>query len=545
MADAPQKPDLPELPEATAVPKSRRTMQLVWLIPLVVVLVGGWIVVKSILERGPKITITFKTAEGLEAGKTKIKYKDVEVGTVETVALTEDASKVIATAELVKGAQPYLRTDTRFWVVRPRISGGTVSGLGTLLSGSYIGMDLGRTGQPTHSFVGLEVPPVNIGNEPGRIFVLHSRDLGSVDLGSPVFFRRLEAGQVSGYALDKDGKGVTMEVFINAPYDKYVTKNTRFWEASGIDLVLNANGIKINTQSVVSILIGGLAFETPVDSEDLPPAAAKTEFTLFDNRTDALKNPEPVKLKWRMAFGESVRGLTVGAPIDFRGINLGEVTDIGVELNPADQRISLIVDADIFPDRLRERSITKAAALSPQKRLQLIEGMVENGLRAQLRTGNLITGQLYIALDYFPNVPKAKVTTSGDVMEMPTIPSSLVALQATLAKISKKIDTLPLEEIGADLHQTLQNANKLIVRLDSELVPDAKSTLGDARKAIDSANRALQSADHALRPGSPVSQDARDAMREVARAAAAFRALADYLERHPEALITGKKEEKK
>ena len=218
-----------EIPEAVAVKKSRRTVQLVWLIPIIAALVGGWLAVKSILDKGPVITITFKTAEGLEAGKTKLKFKDVDIGLVSKVEIAKDLSTVIVTAELVKDFAAQLVEDTRFWVVRPRISGGSVSGLGTLLSGSYIGIGVGKSTKKQHTFAGLEVPPVLASAEPGREFVLRSSDLGSLDYGSPVFFRRLQVGEIVGYDLDKDGKGVTLRLFVRAPFDQYVNQNTRFW----------------------------------------------------------------------------------------------------------------------------------------------------------------------------------------------------------------------------------------------------------------------------------------------------------------------------
>ena len=537
--------ELPELPEAVAAPKSGRSLQLVWLIPLVAALVGGWLAVKAILDKGPTITISFQTAEGLEAGKTKLKYKDVDVGLVTGVALAPDTSRVIVTAELVKDAKKFLLDDARFWVVRPRISGGTVTGLGTLLSGSYVGVDIGKSGKPRSDFVGLELPPVIASGAPGREFVLHARNIGSLDVGSPVYFRRLQAGQVSRHSLDKDGKGIAIKVFIDSPYDKYVNENTRFWQASGIDVTVDANGLRIDTQSMVSILIGGLAFETPAESASLPPAAAGAAFKLFDNHHLALKNPESDVMKLVMVFNESTRGLEPGAPIDFRGITYGNVTAISPVLEKTREyrRFDIKVEADVYPQRMRPRDAGNAPLLTNDRRRALTEQMVAKGLRAQLRTGNLLTGQLIVALDYFADAPKVKRRPKGplagdDLPAIPTVPSALLELQEALASISAKIQKLPLDEIGKDLHTTLKTATRMMERIDSELLAEAHGALADARKA-------LLSADQALKPNSPLSQDARDAMREIARAAAAFRILSDYLDRHPEALISGKRADPK
>jgi len=548
MADAPRRPDPLDFPEAIAAPKSRTRIQFVWLVPLIAILIGAWLAGKAIFDRGPTITITFDTAEGLEAGKTKLKYKNVDVGLVKTVELSQDTKSVIVTAELPKQAEPYLRDDTRFWMVRARISGGTVTGLGTLLSGSYIGVDIGKAGKPRRDFVGLRQPPTFTSDTPGREFVLHTDNIGSLDVGSPVYFRRLQAGQVTGYELDKDGKAVTINVFVNSPYDKFVNGDTRFWQSSGLDVSLDANGVKIDTQSIVSILIGGLVFETPLESAESPPATAKAQFHLFANRAAALKNPETDVIQAVMRFNESVLGLAVGAPIDFRGINLGTITQISAEYDDAHHRFDMKVETEIYPQRMRPLGAGNSPVHTLEQRQELIDKMIARGLRAQLRTANLLTGQLYVALDVFPEAAKpeaAKIKPRPHeaVLEIPTIATSLSELQSTLASIATKINALPLEQIGKNVQQTLLSATKmtetatqLMLRVDTEIAPEARAALVEARKAI-------ASAEGALKPDSPLAQDARDTMLEVQRAAAAFRALADYLDRHPEALLRGKKDE--
>jgi paraquat-inducible protein B len=541
MADA---PNLPDLPEAVAAPKSRRSLQLVWLIPIVAALIGGWLAVKSFLDKGPTITIQFATAEGLETGKTKIKYKDVDVGLVTGIALAPDTSHVVVTAELVKDAKGYLVEDTRFWVVRPRVSGGSVTGIGTLISGSFIGMDIGASKEPKAHFKGLEVPPVVNTGEPGRTFVLLADNAGSLDAGSPLYFRRIKAGQIISYDLDKDGRGILVKVFVAAPYDKFVTDNTRFWHASGIDITLNSSGITVNTQSAVSLLIGGLAFETPLVSADLPPAKPDTEFRLFPNRTEALRNPETDVMIMAMVFEESVRGLAPGAEVDFRGVVVGTVTHVRPHVDVGGKAFKIRVRADFFPRRLRSRD--RGPVMSNEQRRELFAGMIKNGLRAQLRTASLLTGQLYVALDFFPDAPKVQPKKGvklddDDLPEMPVVKSSILQLQEAISAIASKVQKFPLEQVGADLQTTLRGATKLIEHIDNDIAPELRSTMSELRATMTEARKALESMDQALKPNSPMSQDARDAMREVARAAAAFRALSDYLERHPEALISGKR----
>src|SRR6266550_4412009 len=235
----------PYVPESRNVPRKRTRLSVVWIVPIVAAIAGVWVAVTRILAEGPKITIVFRSAEGLEAGKTKIHYNGVD-------------------------------DDTKFWVVTPRIAGGTVSGLGTLLSGAYIGMEIGQAKEKRRDFVALAEPPVVTGDVPGRFFMLKTSTLGSLEYGTPIFFRRLQVGEVASYVLDDDGQGLTVKVFVKAPYDQYVTPNTRFWHASGIDLSLTASGLSVQTQSLVSILIGGIAFETPATGPVLPAAAADT-----------------------------------------------------------------------------------------------------------------------------------------------------------------------------------------------------------------------------------------------------------------------------
>jgi paraquat-inducible protein B len=458
---------------------------------------------------------------------------------VNSVVLSSDHKSVIATADLAKDAANMLVDDTRFWVVRPRISGGTVSGLSTLLSGSFIGMDIGSQTKKRRDFVGLETPPVFASGVPGREFVLKSETMGSLDVGAPVFFRRLQVGQVTAYALDADGKGVTLHVFINAPYDKYVKGDTRFWQASGVDVSLDTNGVKVNTESLVAILIGGLAFQSPPDSVEITEAATNSEFQLFNDRAEAMKRHDRIVDTYVFNFKESVRGLTVGAPVDFRGIVVGEVAAIYTRFDPVTKEFSIPVEIRFFPERFTSRfeSGGKGGRLATDRR-QFAQTLVERGLRGQLRTGNLLTGQLYVALDFFPSAPKATMAWDKSPPELPTIPGNLQGLQDSITSLVAKLNKIPFETIGKDLHQTLADADGLLKTLNTQVAPQARATLAAAQEALTSANRTLQ-------PDSALAQSTTDTMRELSRTAASFRALADYLERHPEALIRGKTEDKK
>jgi paraquat-inducible protein B len=539
--DKPSEPDgepgSPDFPEAVATQRSRWRLQLVWLVPLVAVLIGGWLAVQAVLQKGPTITISFKTGEGIEAGKTKIKFKEVAIGMVKSVVLSKDRRNVIVSAELAKEATSMLVEDTRFWVVRARISGGTVSGLTTLLSGSYIDADVGTRAKTRLDFVGLETPPVVRKDVPGREFVLKSEDLGSLAIGTPIFFRRLQVGEVTSHTIDDDGKGVTLRIFINAPYEKYVLADTRFWRASGIDLDLDANGVRLDTQSMVAIMIGGLAFQSPPNSAGGPQADANTEFALFHDRAEAMKRHDRIVDAYVLNFRESVRGLKVGSPVDFRGIVVGEVVAINTDFDPVKKTFSVPVEVNIYPERLTSRYATpnKGAAGEPR---QLAQWLVEHGLRAQLKTGSLLTGQLYIALDFFPGASKAVINVGATPRELPTVPGGLQSLEDSVTSLIAKLNKVPFEGVGKDARQALQEADALLKTLNAQVAPEARAVLGSARAALDSANSELQAT-------SGLKRSAADAMREFSRMAASLRELADYLERHPEALIHGKPENKK
>lgn len=549
MAESAPDPGLEEVPQARAESRPRRRLPLVWLVPLVAVLVGGWLAVKTILDRGPTATITFRTAEGLEVGKTKIKFKDVDIGVVKNIGLLPDHSGVVVTAEFVKSAADFLNADSKFWVVRPRISGGGVSGLGTLLSGAYIGAEVGKSEERREHFVGLEVPPILTAGLPGREFVLVADDLGSIGYATPVYFRRLQVGEVTAYRLDQEGGGVRITIFVHAPFDRFVTTETRFWHASGIDVSLDASGIQVRTESLASILLGGIAFGTLPNTPPGPRAPAHSGFKLSANRIDAFTKEDPRVSRYVLLFRESVRGLQLGAPVDFRGITVGEVVRIRVDYDPETERLNIPVEIRYFPDRMLSRMVEKVAPSTPEEAKQRLDRWVAHGFRGQLRTGNLLTGQKYIALDFFPDAPQAEINWNKPIPEVPTLPGGIEELQSTLTRIATKLDKLPYAEIARDLRTALQSLDKtlkgvdqLVQGLHREVAPELKASLEEARRTLATAEKTLSAVQSTVEPRGALAVEARDALREISRAAAALRALADYLERHPEALIRGKEE---
>jgi paraquat-inducible protein B len=555
MAD---EPNLDDLPQATVVRKKRLRVSIVWIIPILAAVVAVGIAIQRVLSEGPTITIVFKLASGVEAGKTFIKYKDVIIGQVTAVQLSDDYAKVLVRAKIAKHAAGLMVKDAKFWVVEPRISLSGVSGLSTLLSGNYIGFEAGKSDEDERNFIGLDLPPP-ITDQKGRIFMLKASTLGSLGVGAPVYYRQLGVGQVAAYNLAPDGKSVEISVFVNSPYDKFVTPETRFWNASGINVSVGADGVDVHTESLTALIAGGLAFDVPPFATPSQPAAANTTFTLYRSRIVAMKQPDPVERRYVLYFDESVRGLSVGAPVTMYGLTVGDVAEVGLSLDPVKRVIRPRVLITFFPERLVEqmragrqaeaRSLVEA---SPEARLGYIRRQVEQeGLRAQLRTGSFLTGELYVAFEYFPTAPKVKFDPSKDPIELPVVPGGLANLEAKLSNILTKIDNMPLNAIGSEvknalvtLNQTLKDADTLISRVDAQWVPEGTKTLEDARRAIASADRAINNLDSQfLANDSPAPQDLRNTLQEVTRAARAIRVLVDYLERHPDVLIRGKSQE--
>jgi len=542
------EPAAPALPVAVVDTPRRFRIPLVWIIPLVAALIGLFLAARTYYEQGPTITIHFKTGEGLEPGKTRIKFKDVDVGQITGVALDDDGSHVIATAKLAREAARLLVDDTRFWVVSAKVSGSAVSGLDTLLSGAYVGMDAGKSAERREHFSGLDTAPVITFDVPGRYFLLQAETLGSLGIGTPVYFRRIQAGQVTGFKLDENGRQLDIQVFIKAPYDRFVTTNSRFWNASGVDVKLSADGVQVNTESLATILAGGLAFQTPEGTND-EPAPKDHRFRVFPNHAEALKQPYTNMRAYMLRFTETVRGLSVGAPVDFRGIQVGEVTAIHPDFNTNNMDLGLLVEIAIYPGRMNVRPQPgKTSLIGKDARdkdfRDFIDKLIANGLRSQLRNGNLVTGQLYVALDFFPGTKPAKADWRQTPPLLPTQRGSLDELQTTLLRIVAKLDKLPLDEIGQDtrkaivgLGRTIDEAEGLVKRLDGLATGDVRDTVVEARAAITDTRKLLAG-------DAPLQQDLRASLQELARAAQALRHLADTLDRHPEALLRGKPEEK-
>jgi len=526
---------------ATAKVKTGRNFSIIWFVPLLALLIGGWLAVKAIQEQGPTITITFASAEGLESGKTKIKYKDVEIGLVENIRLSDDLKHVIVTAELKKETEKYLNDKTRFWVVRAQIRGGSVSGLGTLLAGAYIGIDPGTGGQPTKHFTGLEVPPVVTSGLPGRHFWLRADTLGSLDVGAPVYYRQIQVGQVVSYKFGVDGQSIDIQLFIEDPHHLKVTENTRFWNASGVDVNLNAQGLNVDTQSLVSIISGGLAFDLPKDALPGKEAADNAIFRLYPDHDSIEEKIYTVRRYWMIFFDQSVRGLSIGAPVELHGIKIGEVVSLDLEFDVKRKDFRVPVTVVIEPERIKGVGKAEAQKAAAENSDELLRMLVEQrGLRAQLKTGNLLTGQLMVDLDFHPDQQKAKLAHVDGYPVIPSLPGSLEQIQESLARITSRLEKIPFEQIGQELNETLKEAKvtmkqagEFAGKLNNETAPRLQATLDELHKT-------LVELQGTVGKDSPLNYNAKKTLEELTLTLRSLRELTETLDRQPQSVIFGK-----
>ena len=546
--------DIPEVKVA-----SRGGFPVVWMIPLIAAGIGAWLAYTTISEMGPTITITFNEGGGLEAGKTKIKYKSVEIGVVEVVEISEDLSQVIVTATMDKATEPHLTSDTRFWVVRPRVGFSGISGLETLVSGAYIDADP-RPGESTRAFMGLDAPPGVTAFEAGRQFRLRAEKLGSCYPGAPVFLHGIEVGRILGHELAADNHSVLIDIFVKEPHHSLVQDTSRFWQKTGIQASIGAEGVDVKMESFVSLIVGGIEFDTPVMTEGAGKSASPDKvFELFENFSSIGEAKYVRKVPYLLHFDGSVRGLKVGTPVELKGIRVGTVTDIAVRFDPTTVNFEVPVAIEVEPDRILTSEVQQAVdelnAAEPYSVGRML--VEEHGLRAQLQTGSLLTGQLFVDLEFHPDLPRKPLLMTGKYPEIPTVPSTLDEFRRSATNILEELRKLPLDKIAHELldtlkgtkrlanspdllqavqtfRDTLENVQQLTYDVDQSVASLAVST----EKTLAAARAAFEVAD----PNSPAAVNLANTLEELAAAARSIRVLADYLEQHPESLVHGKSE---
>lgn len=539
VAPAGRGPATGSLPRPEIHPRKERRFSWIWLVPLIAVMVGMTLLVRDWMAIGPRITISFESAEGIEVGQTRVRYRDVAIGLVTDVKVDHENGRVLVTAQLDREGADYItQPGSRFWVVRPRLAISGVSGLGTLISGVYIAVDAPAASKPrekaVYHFVGLEAPPEVTSGRPGTRYTLRAPDLGWLDIGSPVYFRRIQVGQVIGYGLDEKGNAVNIQIFVDAPHDRHVTKDARFWNASGVNFTLDADGVSFQTGSLAAVLAGGVAFAS-ANEFDTETAAPDSVFELKPTEAQAMAEPDGDPVTVEFHFHQSVRGLKVGAPVDFRGLELGNIVDIDIEFDRERRQFFALVRARIYPLRFgplfeRMMELDKDPHMA---RARFLESMVARGLRAQMRAANLLTGQQYVALDFFRDQPPVKFDGAQYPPILPTIPGDFDRLQQQLSSIVGKVEALPLNELVSDLRDTLKAVTKALDGVEGKVTPEVVSTLATLR-------RTLAGVDRFVAEGTSTAGGLEGTMRELSSAARALRALADYLQTQPDSIIRGR-----
>ncbi len=535
---------------------------IIWLIPLLTVLVGGWLIVKTVSEQGPEVTISFKTAEGIEAGKTRIKYKNVDIGTVKYIQFAEDFSHVIVTASFNQGTESFFRRNTRFWVVKPQLSVRGASGLDTLISGAYIEIEPGKGAEQLY-FVGLEKQPVVTADEAGKKVVLITEKLRSLDTGSPIYYQGLLAGEVLGYELANDRQSIYVYAFIREPYDSLIKGNTRFWNVSGMNISLGADGLNVRTESLQSIVLGGIAFETPATLEQVNTDVENLIFTLYDDYSSIQERAFTKKVKFMMFFEGSVRGLNVGAPVDFNGIKVGSVLDIRLEFDRESAEFRIPVLIEIEPERIIGRGSQEI--VSPY---ETVNKLVEKGLRASLQIGSLLTGQLFVAFSMRPDTPIYLIEEETPYPQLPTIRAADFGSIAQLAeRFLNKLNKVDIDKLSLELIKTLEGTSKIfngpeiqgtLEELQSSLqvfrgilqkvnnsnlqetINSGHVVMEKITETMGTFDKTLSEANSVLKPNSPLQYNIIKLTGELEETARSIRSLVDTLERHPQALIFGK-----
>jgi paraquat-inducible protein B len=535
-------------PAATPVVRRAQRWNIVWVVPLVALLLGAWLLYRNFAAQGPVAEVRFETADGIFAGKTEVRCRSVRVGYVRDVALADDLKSVIVHLELDSDAANLLRRGSRFWVVKPRITAAEVSGLGTLIQGAYIELDPGPTDAPRATrFTGNETPPATSINVPGRRLVLTAEKAASVGVGSPVYFRGIEVGRIESRQLSDDGARVTYDAFITDDFSHLVTDKALFWISSGIDIVAGADGVRLRTPSFQAMISGGVSFGLLDEAQPGNPVADGRMFALYDSEDAARKSAFNPTLRFLLLFNQSVRGLSEKAPVEFRGITIGRVARISFDMvaGAADPRIPVLIELD--PALVRPA--TAEAMVMPHS--VFFREEVGKGLRAALRTGNLISGALYVDLDYYPDAPQAELDRYGDFDVFPTVSSGFAQLEAKITAILDKLNALPLEQAVTDIAAAASEAKTTIVEARATLdeieaaAAAARGTLedpgfrelpADLRESITELRKSLAS----LGPDGAIQGDLLRALDELRASLRSIKAVTTTIDEKPNSLLFGR-----
>lgn len=460
--------------------KSTTHISKVWLIPIIAIIVGGWMVWYQWKNQGPLITIELKSASGIEVNKTPIKVRDLEIGQVKKIELKPDLNGVLVTARIDASAERLLTENSDFWVVAPRISFSEVSGLNTLLSGSYIAMTADDTGRSKLHFVALERPPATPPGTPGLHVTLKSNDKFAYKPGDPIIYKGFKVGEFEEAEFNIEERVVYYSAFIRAPYHKLVTENTRFWNVSGVKLHLRSSGVKVETGSLETLLANGVTFGIPRGAASGGTVEENASFSIFADDAAASNARYKLFAKYLLLIDETVRGLTEGAPVEYRGIEIGEVARINppdlIDGNILDQNYPIPVVIRIYPGKVRQQDTEEGL----QAVKETMHTWIGRDLRATLRMGNVITGGLYVDLQHDSNAEELAVNTISDVEVIPTVSNEFTQLTQKADAIMDKLNNLPLENMVVQVTNVIDD-----IKAASNRVEEASSDFDELMADID------------------------------------------------------------
>ena len=462
---------------------ARNRLSYLWLLPIVALGIGLWLAYSRLSQIGPNIHITFTSAEGLEAGKTKIRYKDLAVGTVTNIDLSNDLKQIIVTAQMTRTAEPLLKKDSQFWIVKPQISASGVTGLGTIVSGNYITVSPGKDEDRANHFTGLDEAPQIQSTEEGLRVRLLTNDARGVNVGTAIYYRGIAVGQIEQIRFSDHYDNLYLTAFIHAPYDRLITNNTKFWNISGINFSMGAEGANLEVESLEALVRGGITFSTPttLNTNDTP-ASPGTVYTLFENERASTERTGFEKEYYVVYFDDTTRGLRQGAPVYFNGMSIGEVIDIRLLYDETKNTAVTPVLIALEPDRIDRVNRQE------KRDRNLITDLVKHGLQASLETGSLITGDKIITLNQYPD--DIRSLRKDEYSNYPVLPSragSISQLTDDISAIVASVKKLPLEEIA-------NNTKEATAALKSALATPAVKTLGASLdKTLKQLDKTLQS----------------------------------------------------
>lgn len=533
---------------------------MAWALPLLAIVFAVWVLWEAYAERGPLVRIQFDKAGGVTAGETRVRRNDVDVGTVESVRLADDLNSVVVSVRMDPQVAPYMDDKTRFWIVNARINTTEISGLGTLLSGSYIEVDWDELpGERQSDFVGLSEPPLTARGTPGLRLTLNADEAGYIYVGSPVFLRQVEVGRVERRRLSYDATKVQFDIFVEAPYHRNVYPDTRFYGVSGVESSIGADGVSVRVESIAALFTGGIAFENPPEIASAEPVTMTGKnYKLFDSRTAARESlfdgEDDERYRFLAEFKGSVKGLRRDAPIEYNGMRVGRVTDVSITLPQAGEDSGRsLVTMQFQPSRLGVEGISQAQWFDQTSAL------VEGGMRVQLATANLLTGSLLVKLESKPELGDGQIDfNSSPYPTLPSIESNVAAVTADVETLIENLSELPLHSLVSNANQLLQEISQLvsspdIAQLPAQLsssmssvasaaarVESATADLPDLVKSLSSASRNANDVLEGLSPDSEIYIELSAAARELRIAAKSIAAFAELLEENPNAILTGR-----